>query len=65
MAYSVFPLRKCHNEETFVLVLMQLSNHVSIQPGKRFKSYVCPHLAGRVSRDLLIYQMLFSQEPKP
>jgi len=35
----VFPLRKFYTEQMFVLVLMQLGNHVDTQPLKRFKRY--------------------------
>jgi len=39
MAHSV-PSKKFYNERIFVLVRMQLRNHVDRQPLKRFKGYV-------------------------
>ena len=35
----MFPLRKFYTEQTFVLVRMQLRNHVDTQTVKRFKCY--------------------------
>ena len=36
---AVFPLRKFYTEQIFILVSMQLRNHVETQPLKRFKRY--------------------------
>ena len=37
MLAAVFPLRKFYTKRMFVLVRMQLRNHVDTQPVERFK----------------------------